>query len=88
MRRWTHLRAEPRDLGLGHRERVAALALGLELLQVALQRAARAVLEDGVRVLRAKARRQRAHPRRIARVSRVWQARRGLMPTMAQLAWR
>ena len=53
MRRWTHLRAEPRDLGLGHRERVAALALGLELLQVALQRAARAILEDGVRVLRA-----------------------------------
>ena len=42
----------------------------------------------GVRALRAKARKQRAHPRRIARVSRVWQARRGLMPTMAQLAWR
>ena len=42
----------------------------------------------GARALRAKARRQRAHPRRIARVSRVWQARRGLVPTMAQLAWR
>ena len=47
------LRAEMGNVGLAHRQRVAALPLGLHLLQVALQRAAVAVLEDGVRVVRA-----------------------------------
>ena len=37
----------------------------------------------GARARRAKVRRQQAHPRRIARASRVWQARRGRVPTMA-----
>ena len=40
----------------------------------------------GARARRAKVRRQQAHPRRIARASRVWQARRGLVATMALLA--
>ena len=40
----------------------------------------------GARARRAEVRRQRAHPRRIAHASRVWQARRGLVATMALLA--
>jgi hypothetical protein len=40
----------------------------------------------GARARWAKVRRQRAHPRRIAHASRVWQARRGLVATMALLA--